>query len=161
MLKNGSLWADIFLARNGTNPDPRNSAFDPALVHHVRKRMFLYFSFPYAILLIFSTVLTPYLPRIKFRKENLKNCSIRRMSNRYVELKYSFWQSDVIAPHWHPAFSSFYIALLWSLVIPNVSETQKSLLFLSTLTTRNLKDEACDNVNWVSWYDSNRVANLE
>ena len=39
-LRNGSLWADIFLTRDNVNPDPRSSAFDPARIHHVRKRMF-------------------------------------------------------------------------------------------------------------------------
>ena len=71
MLNNVSLWADIFLARNGANPDPQNFAFNPALVHHVRKRMFLAFYFFCATI---HAVLTPYLPRIKVRREkNLLN----------------------------------------------------------------------------------------
>lgn len=35
---NGSLWADVFLVKNGTSPDPSNPSFDPHSVHHVRKR---------------------------------------------------------------------------------------------------------------------------
>ena len=74
MLRNGSLWADIFLAKDGAYPDPQDSAFDPALVHHVRKRMSLCILLPYAIPLTFHLVLTPYLPKIKVRKEkNLLN----------------------------------------------------------------------------------------
>lgn len=86
MLRNGSLWADIFLARNGANPDPQHSAFDPALVHHVRKRMFFRFSLPCAISLTFHAVLTPYLPRIKVRKEkNLLNKDTNEETEQEVE----------------------------------------------------------------------------
>ena len=86
MLKNGSLWADIFLARNGANPDPQNSAFDPTLVHHVRKRMFLRFSLLCTILLTFYVVLTPYLPKIKVRKQkNLLNKGTNEEAEQEVE----------------------------------------------------------------------------
>lgn len=39
-LRNGSLWADIFLTRDSVNSDPRSPSFDPARIHHVRKRTF-------------------------------------------------------------------------------------------------------------------------
>jgi hypothetical protein len=118
VLKNGSLWADIFLARNGANPDPQNSAFDPALVHHVRKRMFLALLFC-AIPLTIHAVLTPYLPRIKVRKEkNLLNKDTNEEAGEEAEevclAEISFLtvhsttiQPDIIAPHWHPVFSFF------------------------------------------------------
>uniref|UniRef100_A0A8H7XXW1 Cleft lip and palate associated transmembrane protein n=1 Tax=Psilocybe cubensis TaxID=181762 RepID=A0A8H7XXW1_PSICU len=51
VLRNGSLWADIVLTRDGASIDPRSPKFDPERVHHVRK------------------LLTPYLPRQKVRKE--------------------------------------------------------------------------------------------
>lgn len=38
-MRNGSLWADIFLAKDGANPDPQNLAFNAEHIHHVRKRM--------------------------------------------------------------------------------------------------------------------------
>lgn len=38
--KNGSLWADVFLVKDGASPDPSNPSFDPHSVHHVRKREF-------------------------------------------------------------------------------------------------------------------------
>lgn len=37
---NASLWADVFLTKEGASPDPSNSLFDPRSVHHVRKRRF-------------------------------------------------------------------------------------------------------------------------
>ncbi|KDQ64299.1 hypothetical protein JAAARDRAFT_118483 [Jaapia argillacea MUCL 33604] len=48
---NGSLWADVFLVKQGASPDPSNPQFNPASVHHVRK------------------LLTRYLPKLKARKE--------------------------------------------------------------------------------------------
>lgn len=38
MLRNGSLWADIFLTKDGASPNPQNPEFEPANIHHVRKR---------------------------------------------------------------------------------------------------------------------------
>lgn len=38
VLRNGSLWADIFLTKNGASPNPHNPLFNPEDVHHVRKR---------------------------------------------------------------------------------------------------------------------------
>jgi hypothetical protein len=78
VLRNGSLWADIFLARNGASPDPQDPAYDPDLVHHVRK------------------LLTPYLPKLKVRKEkNLLNKNNDEETEQEVE------EPDIIAPHWH------------------------------------------------------------
>lgn len=34
---NGTLWADIYLVKNSSHPDPKNSAFHPENVHHIRK----------------------------------------------------------------------------------------------------------------------------
>lgn len=36
--QNGSLWADIFLVKNGADPDPSSPNFSPSSIHHVRKR---------------------------------------------------------------------------------------------------------------------------
>ncbi|KAJ7498471.1 cleft lip and palate associated transmembrane protein [Mycena latifolia] len=76
VLNNGSLWADIFLARNGANPNPYNAAFVPENVHHVRK------------------LLTPYIPRLKVRKE--KNLLSANATEEPEEV-----EPDVIMPHWH------------------------------------------------------------
>ena len=38
VLRNGSLWADIFLTRDGASPDSRNPGFEPENICHVRKR---------------------------------------------------------------------------------------------------------------------------
>ncbi|KAJ7693835.1 cleft lip and palate transmembrane protein 1-domain-containing protein, partial [Mycena rosella] len=76
VLNNGSLWADIFLARNGANPNPQNPAFNPENIHHVRK------------------LLTPYLPRVKVRKE--KNLLKGNTTEEPEEI-----EVDVIVPHWH------------------------------------------------------------
>ncbi|KAJ7591456.1 cleft lip and palate associated transmembrane protein [Mycena floridula] len=76
VLNNGSLWADIFLVRNSSSPDPEDPTFDHERVHHVRK------------------LLTPYLPRIKVKKEkNLLSDS----ASDVVEEE----EPDVIVPHWH------------------------------------------------------------
>ncbi|KAF5388430.1 hypothetical protein D9615_000671 [Tricholomella constricta] len=52
VLNNGSLWMDVFLTKDGGSPDPHNAAFSSENTHHVRK------------------LLTPYLPRLKVRKEH-------------------------------------------------------------------------------------------
>ncbi|KAI9574314.1 cleft lip and palate transmembrane protein 1-domain-containing protein [Boletus coccyginus] len=49
--RNASLWADIFLTKEGASPDPSNPSFDAQSVHHIRK------------------LLTRYLPKAKIRKE--------------------------------------------------------------------------------------------
>ncbi|KDR84065.1 hypothetical protein GALMADRAFT_236703 [Galerina marginata CBS 339.88] len=75
VLRNGSLWADIVLTRDGADPDPRSPTFDPARIHYVRK------------------LLTPYLPRVKVRKE--KNLLTGNEGEEEVQ------EPDFIAPHWH------------------------------------------------------------
>ncbi|CAA7258577.1 unnamed protein product [Cyclocybe aegerita] len=76
VLRNGSLWADIYLTKSEVDLDPRSEAYDPRGVHHVRK------------------LLTPYLARLKARKE--KNLlSGHEQEGDEVE------EPDIIAPHWH------------------------------------------------------------
>ncbi|KAF7352379.1 Cleft lip and palate associated transmembrane protein [Mycena venus] len=76
VLNNGSLWADIFLTKDGANPDPRDSAFNPENIHHVRK------------------LLTPHLLRLKIRKEHNLLKSNATEEPEEVE-------PDVITAHWH------------------------------------------------------------
>ncbi|KAJ6561481.1 cleft lip and palate associated transmembrane protein [Mycena vulgaris] len=76
VLNNGSLWADIFLAKNGANPNPQNAAFDPENIHHIRK------------------LLTPHIPKLKVRKE--KNLLSANATDEAEEV-----EADVIVPHWH------------------------------------------------------------
>ncbi|XP_006456744.1 hypothetical protein AGABI2DRAFT_154242 [Agaricus bisporus var. bisporus H97] len=77
VLQNGSLWADVFLTRNGANPDPNNSNFNPDDIHHIRK------------------LLTPYLAKARARKE--KNL----LSSQDDEDEAEVLEADSIAPHWH------------------------------------------------------------
>lgn len=37
---NASLWADVFLTKEGASPDPSHPSFDSQSVHHIRKRWF-------------------------------------------------------------------------------------------------------------------------
>lgn len=74
---NGSMWADIFLCRNGASPDPKNPKFDLDSVHHARK------------------LLTRYLPKTKVRKE--KNLLNSKEEGDIEEEP----QADVIVSHWH------------------------------------------------------------
>ncbi|KAJ6616203.1 cleft lip and palate associated transmembrane protein [Mycena sp. CBHHK59/15] len=76
VLKNGSLWADIFLTKNGASPDPQNAAFNPADIHHVRK------------------LLTPHIPKLKVRRE--KNLLSSNTTDEPEEV-----EADVITAHWH------------------------------------------------------------
>lgn len=39
--RNASLWADVFLTKEGASPDPSNPSFDPQSIHHIRKRWFI------------------------------------------------------------------------------------------------------------------------
>ncbi|KAJ3982282.1 cleft lip and palate associated transmembrane protein [Lentinula detonsa] len=72
VLRNGSLWADIFLTKEGTSPDPQNEKFNPEHIHHIRK------------------------PRTKIRKEkNLLS------GNNEGEVEEEPEEADVIMPHWH------------------------------------------------------------
>lgn len=76
--KNGSLWADVFLVKDGASPDPSNPSFDPHSVHHVRK------------------LLTRYMPKVKARKE--KNLLSNSDDNEKVEEEP---QDDIIVSYWH------------------------------------------------------------
>ncbi|KAJ8501863.1 hypothetical protein ONZ45_g11994 [Pleurotus djamor] len=77
VLRNGSLWADVFLAKDGSNPDPQSPQFNPEHIHHVRK------------------LLTPYLPKVKIRKEKNLLSGSDQVETEEVE------EPDVIVPHWH------------------------------------------------------------
>ncbi|KAG1763582.1 cleft lip and palate associated transmembrane protein [Suillus placidus] len=76
--KNGSLWADVFLVKDGASPDPSNPSFDPHSVHHVRK------------------LLTRYMPKAKVRKQ--KNLLSNPDDDEEVEEEP---QDDIIVSHWH------------------------------------------------------------
>ncbi|KAL4263239.1 CLPTM1 family protein [Pleurotus pulmonarius] len=77
VLHNGTLWADVFLTKDHTDPDPRHPSFNADNIHHVRK------------------LLTPYLPRVKVRKtKNLISGDKEDDEPEEVE-------QDVIVPHWH------------------------------------------------------------
>lgn len=67
MQHNGSLWADIFLVRDGASPDPSSPKFDPKLVHHARKRKS---PKSYHVWFIEHSApgLTKYIPKTKVRK---------------------------------------------------------------------------------------------
>jgi len=72
------LWMDIYLTKEGAKLDPYNSMFNPKNIHHVRK------------------LLTPYLPRIKVRKET----RLLGGSETLVEEEEPD-EADYIKPHWH------------------------------------------------------------
>ncbi|KII95289.1 hypothetical protein PLICRDRAFT_128949 [Plicaturopsis crispa FD-325 SS-3] len=77
---NGSLWADVFLVKDGASPDPTDPSFDPKSVHHVRK------------------LLTQYLPKVKVRKEkNLLGGNTDGQADDEEEVE----EKTVIASHWH------------------------------------------------------------
>ncbi|KAF6762052.1 cleft lip and palate associated transmembrane protein [Ephemerocybe angulata] len=77
VLRNGSLWADIFLTKDGSSPNPHKRSFDPENVHHTRK------------------LLTPYFAKAKIRKEhNLLS------GQEEVAEKEEPEEADVIVPHW-------------------------------------------------------------
>ncbi|KAK0499647.1 cleft lip and palate associated transmembrane protein [Armillaria luteobubalina] len=73
---NGSLWADIYLLRNGATLDPSSSVLDTGNVHYVRK------------------LLTPYFPRAKARKE-------KNLLSGETAVEDEPEEADVIVPHWH------------------------------------------------------------
>ncbi|OCH90944.1 cleft lip and palate associated transmembrane protein [Obba rivulosa] len=73
---NGSMWADVFLLREGTSLDPLSPQYNPENVRHVRK------------------LLTRYLPKHKVRKEKKLLRSKEDASEEEEE-------PDVIASHWH------------------------------------------------------------
>ncbi|KAJ3559212.1 hypothetical protein NM688_g478 [Phlebia brevispora] len=76
---NGSMWADIFLTRDGASPDPANPKFDWQSVHRFRK------------------LLTPYIPKTKARKEHklLTHDEAEEKEEEEEE------EGDVIVSHWH------------------------------------------------------------
>ncbi|KAF7294328.1 hypothetical protein HMN09_01161900 [Mycena chlorophos] len=74
---NGSLWADVYLAKNGANPNPSHPKFSADDVHHIRK------------------LLTPYLPREKVRK-------VKSLLSSNTTEEPEEEEADVILPHWHP-----------------------------------------------------------
>ncbi|KAI0677053.1 cleft lip and palate transmembrane 1 [Trametes maxima] len=77
VLNNGTLWADVFLTRDGASPDPSDAKFDATSVHY------------------FRTALTKYLPKAKVRKEkNLLGGSTTGEEENEP-------QADVIVSHWH------------------------------------------------------------
>ncbi|KAJ3841416.1 cleft lip and palate associated transmembrane protein [Lentinula raphanica] len=78
VLRNGSLWADVFLTKEGTSPDPQSESFNPEHIHHIRK------------------LLTPYMARPKIRKEK----NLLRSGNEPV-VEDEPEEADVIMPHWH------------------------------------------------------------
>ncbi|KAG5639698.1 hypothetical protein H0H81_005881 [Sphagnurus paluster] len=82
VLNNGSLWMDVFLTRNGANPDPYHTAFKPEDIHYYRK------------------LLTPYLPRVKVRKEK-KLLGGSDTSQTEEEETEEVVEADYIVPHWH------------------------------------------------------------
>lgn len=48
--QNASLWADVFLTKEGASPDPSNPSFDPQSVHHIRKRWFISANLPIIVI---------------------------------------------------------------------------------------------------------------
>ncbi|KAF8625276.1 hypothetical protein AX15_005470 [Amanita polypyramis BW_CC] len=78
VLRNGSLWADVFLAKDGADPNPHNPDYDPDTIHHIRK------------------LLTPYMPRPKARKE--KNLLTNSKEEEVPEPEEV---AAVIMPYWH------------------------------------------------------------
>lgn len=63
---NGSLWADIFLVKDGASPDPSKPNFDIRAIHHVRKCALD--EHPQCTGFSRTSVLTRYLPKTKIRK---------------------------------------------------------------------------------------------
>ncbi|KAF7332430.1 hypothetical protein MKEN_00124900 [Mycena kentingensis (nom. inval.)] len=77
VLNNGSLWADVYLAKNGANPHPQSSKFTADDVHHVRK------------------LLTPHLPKPKIRK-------VKSLLSSNTTEETEEEEPDVVLPHWTP-----------------------------------------------------------
>ncbi|TCD70434.1 hypothetical protein EIP91_003515 [Steccherinum ochraceum] len=77
---NGSIWADIFLVKDGASPNPHDETFDPVSVHHVRK------------------LLTRYVPKTRIRKEK----KLIKGKDEVEEVPTEETQeTDVIIGHWH------------------------------------------------------------
>ncbi|KZT72534.1 cleft lip and palate associated transmembrane protein [Daedalea quercina L-15889] len=79
---NGSLWADIFLVKDGASPDPSKPNFDARAIHHARK------------------LLTRYLPKTKIRKE--KNLLSGAQGVVHEEPDGPQQDDIIIGSHWHP-----------------------------------------------------------
>ncbi|EAU84419.2 cleft lip and palate associated transmembrane protein [Coprinopsis cinerea okayama7 len=80
VLNNGTLWADIFVTKDGSSPNPAKRNFDPRNVHHIRK------------------LLTPYFPKPKVRREK----SLLSAKEEVEEEETTFVdEPDVYVPHWH------------------------------------------------------------
>ncbi|KZP13461.1 cleft lip and palate transmembrane 1 [Athelia psychrophila] len=75
VMRNGSLWADMFLMKDGASPNPAHANFDPHSVHHTRK------------------LLTRYLPKIKVRKEKVLIGGSEDVTSEDTE--------DEVISHWH------------------------------------------------------------
>lgn len=76
VMRNGSLWADIFLVKDGASPNPSNPSFDRSSVHHTRK------------------LLTRYRSKAKVRKE--KNL----LSDNEDDIEENP-PPNIIVSHWH------------------------------------------------------------
>ncbi|KAJ7068734.1 cleft lip and palate associated transmembrane protein [Mycena amicta] len=74
---NGSLWADVYLSKNGANPNPNHEKFNADDIHHSRK------------------LLTPYLARTRVRK-------VKSLLNSNATEQAEEEEPDVILPHWSP-----------------------------------------------------------
>lgn len=75
-----SLWADIFLTKDGANPNPTKPGYIPGSVHHVRK------------------MLTRYRKKPKVRKEhNLLSSKDEKPVEEEEDNT-----PGIIAPYWHP-----------------------------------------------------------
>jgi len=77
---NGSLWADIFLTRDGASPNPHDEKFDPASIHHTRK------------------LLTRYVPKTRVRK--VKSL-LRGGDEKAEEEAEDEPEGEIIQSHWH------------------------------------------------------------
>ncbi|KAH8829817.1 cleft lip and palate transmembrane protein 1-domain-containing protein [Flagelloscypha sp. PMI_526] len=76
--QNQSLWAEIFIVKDGGNPDyTKRDTYDPSKVHHIRK------------------TLTTYLAKTKIRKERNLLTAGNLTEEEQVE------EPDVIVPHWY------------------------------------------------------------
>ncbi|KAI0700790.1 cleft lip and palate transmembrane protein 1-domain-containing protein [Cytidiella melzeri] len=78
---NGSMFADVFLVKDGASPDPSNPQFNLGAIQHYRH------------------LLTKYLPKAKVRKE--KNLLGGSVDDHAGDAEEEDTQDDVIVSHWH------------------------------------------------------------
>ncbi|KAI0089148.1 cleft lip and palate associated transmembrane protein [Irpex rosettiformis] len=111
---NGSLYADIFLAKDGAHPDPSNPRFEWGSVHHYRH------------------LLTKYLPKAKVRKaKNLLGGSHDDQAEETDDEP----QQDVIVSHWHKNLT---LALVSDgAVIPTAQITPQNERYIHILPERD------------------------